>query len=84
MQQPYSFFDETASLIYKERVPGVLSSVLITFGQQWKYAEKQREGCEKVYNYHGMDLPFLSSFSYYWRKLKRNRESDLQECWTRT
>lgn len=38
-------------------------------------SEKQREGCEKVYNYYRLDLPFLSSFSYYWRKLKRDRES---------
>ena len=38
-------------------------------------SEKQREGCEKVYNNHAMDLQFLSSFSHYWRKFKCDRES---------
>jgi hypothetical protein len=47
MQQPYSFFDETASLICKERVPGILSSILVTFGQQWKHLRSKEKDVRK-------------------------------------
>jgi hypothetical protein len=47
MQQPYSFFDETASLICKERDPSVLSSILVTFGQQWKYLRGKEKDVRK-------------------------------------
>lgn len=47
MQQPYSFFDEAASLICKGRNPGVLSSILVTFGQQWKYLRSKEKDVRK-------------------------------------
>lgn len=47
MQQPYSFFDETASLICKEQVPGILSSILVTFGQQWKHLRSKGKDVRK-------------------------------------
>ena len=47
MQQPYSFFDETASLICKEGVAGVLSSILVTFWHQWKYLRSKEKDVRK-------------------------------------
>lgn len=47
MQQPYSFFDETASLICEEPVPGILSSILTTFWQQWKHLRSKGRDVRK-------------------------------------
>ena len=47
MHQPYSFFDETASLICKEPVAGILSSILATFGQQWKHLRNKEMDVRK-------------------------------------
>ena len=47
MQQPYSFFDETASLISEEQAPCAFSSILVTFRQQWKYLRNKEKDVRK-------------------------------------
>lgn len=41
IQKAYSIFDDAASLIPSEQSPGMLSSILVMFAQQWRYAKSK-------------------------------------------